>query len=418
MVTTILYYEEFTKEVAMVSEESRKGRILKYKVLYTILILIVYLIGRNIPLYGIDLSMYTGNAIDAQTLLIRTVSGDRNRISLFALGISPYMMSSIIVQIFVTCLNSSAKSRISPGKINRITMKLMIVFAMIQSVQRAGRLQYIYQGRELFLTQIITIIEMITGVMMILQLSERNKKYGIGGQTAIIYVNILDGLISTLKGHTILELIFPGMVSLVVMVIVVFMENTEKRIPLQRISIHNIYADKNYLAIKLNPIGMMPVMFATSAFMIPQILVDAAIHFLPENSVLLWWQSHLNLNEPAGIFVYIGILYILTITFSFAFINPGDMTEQFLKSGDSIVDLHAGRETKRYLVREVRRISFLSTTVMGICLGIPMYIQSIEGVESSLVMLPASIMMLTGIFCNLYQEIIAVGNYDAYQSFI
>ena len=402
----------------MVSEESRKGRILKYKVLYTILILIVYLIGRNIPLYGIDLSMYTGNAIDAQTLLIRTVSGDRNRISLFALGISPYMMSSIIVQIFVTCLNSSAKSRISPGKINRITMKLMIVFAMIQSVQRAGRLQYIYQGRELFLTQIITIIEMITGVMMILQLSERNKKYGIGGQTAIIYVNILDGLISTLKGHTILELIFPGMVSLVVMVIVVFMENTEKRIPLQRISIHNIYADKNYLAIKLNPIGMMPVMFATSAFMIPQILVDAAIHFLPENSVLLWWQSHLNLNEPAGIFVYIGILYILTITFSFAFINPGDMTEQFLKSGDSIVDLHAGRETKRYLVREVRRISFLSTTVMGICLGIPMYIQSIEGVESSLVMLPASIMMLTGIFCNLYQEIIAVGNYDAYQSFI
>ena len=71
----------------------------------------------------------------------------------------------------------------------------------------------------------------------------RNKKYGIGGQSALIFVNILDGIITTLKGNQMLDLLIPVGISIVVMMIVVFMENSEFRIPVQRISIHNIYAD-------------------------------------------------------------------------------------------------------------------------------------------------------------------------------
>ena len=69
------------------------------------------------------------------------------------------------------------------------------------------------------------------------------------------------------------------------------MENTEFRIPVQRISIHNIYADKNYMAIKLNPIGVMPAMFSAAAFMIPTLIITALTWAFPENTSILWWQS-------------------------------------------------------------------------------------------------------------------------------
>ncbi len=196
------------------------------------------------------------------------------------------------------------------------------------------------------------------------------------------------------------------------------MENTEKRIPVQRISIHNIYADKNYLAIKMNPIGVMPVMFSTACFMLPQFIVLLLALLFPEHSGILWWQQNMVLSRPLGAVVYILVLYALTIVFSMVFIGPGDLTEQFLKSGDSILNLHAGRDTKRYLSREVFRISFFSATVMGICLGAPLALQMRGGIDSTLVMLPSSFMMLSGIFCNLYQEFIVIRNFDAYRPFI
>jgi len=196
------------------------------------------------------------------------------------------------------------------------------------------------------------------------------------------------------------------------------MENTEKRIPLQRISIHNIYADKNYLAIKMNPIGVMPAMFSTAFFMLPQLIIAVLLWIFPNNIDLIWWQENMILSEPLGMIVYIVILYCLTIGFSIVFVNPKDVTEQYLKSGDSFENIHAGRDTRRYLAGTIGRISVLSATVMSICLGVPLYLQYRGNIDTSLVMLPSSIMMLTGIWCNLYREAESVKNLEAYKPFI
>jgi preprotein translocase subunit SecY len=270
----------------------------------------------------------------------------------------------------------------------------------------------------LILAKTAAMTEMIAGAFLILWLSERNKRFGIGGQTALILVNILDGLMSTLQGHTIRELAVPLAVSFGIMILVIFMENTEKRIPVQRISIHNIYADKNYVAIKMNPIGVMPVMFTSAFFMVPQLLIKLFEMLLPDNPIVIYFSENMVLTKPMGIITYIVILYILTIGFSMVFINPAEMTEQFLKSGDSILNLHSGRDTKRYLTRQILIISLISATVMSGCIAVPMYLQMKEIIDSSLAMLPTSVMILTGIWSNLYQEIAAVRDYDAYVNFI
>ena len=396
----------------------KKEHLVEYKLLYTVIILFIYLIGKSLPLYMIDLSAYVQKQVDAESLLMQTITGDINQCSLFALGISPIMISSIIVQVISSFRKSESKSRISPKKTHQMSLILTVVFAAVQAIVQVQSLQFRVEGSSLFVAKTIAVVEMVTGVMIILWLLNRNKQYGIGGQSALIFMNISEGIIATVKGHEIKNLIIPILVSIFVLFVMIIMENAEKRIPVQRISIHNIYADKNYMAIKLNPIGVMPAMFSTAFYMIPQLMVSVLGWFFPENSAILWWQENLSLTKPVGIVVYIVILYCLTIGFSRVFLNPKEITEQFLKSGDSIVNLHAGEETRKYLSRTINRLSFVSATVMSVCLGIPLALQMVGGMDSSLSALPSSIMMLTGIWCNLYREVVAIKDLEAYQPFI
>lgn len=399
-------------------QSGKKVSIIRHKLIYTILILLVYFLGKSLPLYGVDVSSFIDRGVDAEALLTQTISGDIYQCSLFALGISPYMMSSIFVQIAVSFRSSESKARISPKKKNRMILAMTVVLAVFQAFSRVQELPFMETGGLLLLAKSVAMAQMTAGVILILWLSVRNKKYGIGGQTALIFVNILDGMTATLKGHAVRSLIAPVIVSLAVILIMLVMENAEKRIPVQRISIHNIYADKNYMAIKLNPIGVMPAMFSMAFFMLPQMIFSGLSWLMPGNVEVAWWQQNMSLSRPLGVAVYIFILYCLTIGFSRVFINPKEITEQFLKSGDSILNLHAGRDTKRYLSREIGRISFLSATVMSICLGIPMVLQFVGGMDSTLVMFPSSVMMMTGIWCNLHREVAAIRDLEAYRPFI
>lgn len=396
----------------------KKEHVYFEKLIYTFLILLVYIVGKSLPLYGVDISEYMDRAIGAEDLLLQTISGDLYQCSLFALGISPYMISSILVQILSACRSEDARKRISPRKKNRIIITITFCVAIVQAILQVYDLQFVASLDKLPLTYAIAVLEMVTGVVVIIWLSSRNKQYGIGGQTVLILVNIIDGIKATLVGREWEELILPLVVAFVGLIIMLFMENTEKRIPLQRISIHNIYADKNYLAIKMNPIGVMPAMFSTAFFMLPQLIIGLLLWMFPENANLIWWQDKMSLSDPMGMVVYIVILYCLTIGFSIVFVNPKDITEQYLKSGDSFENIHAGRDTRRYLAGTIGRISVLSATVMSICLGVPLYLQYRGNIDSSLVMLPSSIMMLTGIWCNLYREAESVKNLEAYKPFI
>ncbi|MCI8355623.1 MAG: preprotein translocase subunit SecY [Lachnospiraceae bacterium] len=388
---------------------------MRYKLAYTGLILFIYTLGRCIPLYGIDTSIRSMKFVSAEDILMQTISGDAYRSSVFALGIFPYMISGILVQIVMVLRNLASKSKISPGKISRATVTVTLGIAILQAFSQMQELSFIVEERLIFMAKILVMTEMVTGVMLMMWMSDRNGKYGIGGRMMLALVNILDRLISTVYGHSIQKLAIPLVISVVMMIMILIMENAEKRIPVQRISIHNIYADKNYMAIKLNPVGIMPVMFSTAVFMLPRLFVSLLGYLFPAHTGIVWWQENMTLTRPLGISVYIACEYLLTIGLSLIMISPKDITEQFLKSGDSIVNLHAGYDTRKYLRTVVWRISFLSASVMGACVGIPLLLQLRGNIDGSLVMLPSSVMMLTGFWCNIRREIITIQKYDTCQ---
>lgn len=399
-------------------KSQKKEHLMLYKLIYTVGILVAFLVGKSLPLHGVDMSVYAEQELNAELLLRQTISGDVYRCTLFALGISPYMTSSILVQILSAFRGSEAKARISPKKTSRQIIMLTFIFSAIMAFSRAQELTFIEEGLPLAAMRAIATVEMVAGAMMILWLTVRNKKYGIGGQTALIFLNIVDGMVSTAKGHSVEELAIPLLLSFMAVTVMLIMENTEKRIPVQRISIHNIYADKNYLAIKMNPIGVMPAMFSMAFFMLPQLAVSMLLMLAPTQAELLWLKENMVVTKPLGIVVYVVILYLLTVGFSCVFINPKEMTDQFLKSGDSIQNVHAGKDTKRYLTRTVTGMAWLSATMMSICLGFPLLLKMMGNIDESLAALPTSVMILTGICCNLGREVMAVRHLEAYKPFI
>ena len=386
---------------------------MKYKLAYTSLILFVYILGKCIPLYGIDMSVYSYEAVGVEEVLMQTISGDAYRSSIFALGIFPFMISGILVQVVFAVRNLFSKTRISPKTMNRASVTVTLVIAVMQAFTQIPELEFAVSPEKLFYTKIIVMMEMITGVMLIMWLSRRNGKYGVGGRMILGLVNIVERITATVMNHSIQSLTVPLLVSIAVMMITLIMENAEMRIPVQRVSIHNVYADKNYMAIKLNPVGVMPVMFTTAVFMLPRLLVMFLGYLFPQNMDIAWWQANMTLTKAPGIAVYIACEYLLTIGLSMLMVSPKDISEQFLKSGDSIVNLHAGRDTRRYLRRVMWCISSVSAGVMGVCILVPLLLQLRGSIDSTLTMLPSSIMMMTSFWCTIYRELAAVRKYDS-----
>lgn len=390
-----------------------KESILKYKLAYSGIILFVYLVGKNIPLYALDISAYREAYFNVEELLLQSIGGDAFRSSVFALGIFPSMISGFLVQIFMAIRGLFTKSGVSPGKTRRMMIAVTLVIASFQAFTRVREIKFIASSRELPVVQAIAALEMVTGAVLIMWLADRNSRFGVSGRMVFITVNILERIMGILYKNTPRALAVPLVISVVMMFVMMVMENTEKRISVQRISIHNIYADKNYMAIKLNPAGMMPMMFTAAIFMLPKLIVSLLISYYPYHQGILWWQENLSLTKPFGIFIYIVCEYLLTILFAMLMLSPKDISERFLKSGDSIVDLHAGRDTRRYLRGVVWRLSLVGATVMGVCIVTPMLLQVYGGMDSSLAALPTSMMMLIGFSCNMYRECITYRNYDS-----
>lgn len=394
------------------------NNIIFQKILFSIIIVLIYIIGKSIPIFGIDTSVDTFEDFNIQMLLFNSISGDRYQISVFTLGVFPYMISSLVIQIIMSSMNSDRKSRISQKKVNNISLILMLAITCIQSFFKLEELQFAFDGTQVVIVKTVAFFEMIAGAFVILWLSDRNSKYGIGGQTLIIFINILDVLIMSIQENGLKNSIVPLLISCLIMLVVIIMENAEKRIPVQRIGIYSIYNEQNYIAIKVNPVGIMPVMFTSAVYMLVQFVVTALYKIFPENVFFTKVFENIGLSSIFGVIVYIVILYLLTISMAFVFISPKEITDQLLKNGDSIIGLHAGDDTRRFLSKQLLLFSLLSSSIMSLCILIPMVLNMFGLISSSASAIPTSVMMMTGMMYNLLQEITAIKSYDLYKPFI
>ena len=388
------------------------------RLLFTILILAVYMAGRSLLLYNVDSAAYHSVELDSQNIVVSMVSGDIHQYTLFALGIMPSILASLFMWIFMAVRGTEYKARTSPQKTQRLTMAAMVIIAFAFAVSRAERLIFKESVLDIEILKAIAVLEMTIGAIIIYKIANLNKEHGIGGQMPIILVNILNNFISTIQKHTWEELYKPFLLCLMMAVAALVMENTIFRIRVQRVSIHNEYADKSYIAFKFDPIGMMPVMFAVTFFMLPQLILRFLLFLDKDNTALQYIYEKLNLTDVIGITVYLGIIFLLNVLFSFIMLSPGEMAEQLQKGGDSIVNVYAGKKTRKYLRKKVLMLSVSSGVVMCLMMGISFFISLRGEISPQLAMFPTTGMFLTGMSCNLYREVRTYWKFDSYSFFI
>lgn len=392
-----------------------KTHLVRNRCLFSIFIIFIYFLCHRVPLNGIDMSAYDNLGLDLGAILTLAVNGSNKRCYVMSLGISPYITSSLIVSIVQAMRSKESKARTSPKAMNYWITAISFVVALVQSIFYALELKYVDSN---MMSVLLVIFELMAGASIAQYLLLKNKKYGVGGFAPIIVVNMTESLAAIIFGSKFVDLRIPLMISLIMVVVMIFMEMHEKRIPLQRVSVHNVHAEKNYLAIKYNPVGFMAIMFGSSIFMIPQLIFGLLHYFYKDNESLTWLYINLNMSKPFGMVVYIVLMFIFSILLALLFINPKELSEDLLQSGDSIVNVPAGKATRRYIRKWVLFLSFISTTIMCTCLAVCLYLQYKGIVPSTVAMLPTTFMMLSGLLCTLYLEIKAYRDFDSYKPFI
>lgn len=391
-----------------------KTHLVRNRCLFSIVIIAIYFICHRIPLNGIDMSVYDNLGLDLGAVLSLAVNGSNKQCYVMSLGISPYITASLVISILFAMRSKEARARTSPKAMNYWITALTFIVTLIRSVFYALNLKYVDRN---VMSVLLVIFELMAGASIAQYLLMKNKKYGVGGFAPIIIVNMTETLIGTLMKSSVDALKIPLGISFVMVIIMIFMEMHEKKIPLQRVSVHNVHADKNYLAIKYNPVGFMALMFGSAIFMIPQLIV-ALIHHYHKSEIVNFLYKNLNMSTVFGMRVYVVMLFLFTVLLSLLFVNPKDLSDDLLQGGDCIENIPAGKPTRRYIRKWVLFFSCLSGLIMCGCLSLCMYLQYKGIVDASVAMLPTTFMLLSGFICSIYLEIRAYRDFDSYKPFI
>ncbi len=394
---------------------------LRNKLLFTLLIIAIYRLGATLPSPGVS---YTNvreclNYIESSdegtptvfTLLNLFSGGALLQLSVFALGIMPYITASIILQLLTVVIPRLEQLRkegqSGQAKITQYTRYLTLALAVLQAsayiaLARSGQLfgnqcdqwpvvpdtsQY-ENGLPNWLTIIALVTTMTAGTGVIMWMGELITDRGVGnGMSVLIFTSIAARLpaegwsILQARGNMTFAIVIA--IGLVVITSVIFIEQAQRRIPVQyakRMIGRRMYGGTStYIPLKVNQAGVIPVIFASSLLYLPALATQLAG---PDstNSVIIWLQNHL--VDP-GDWVYILSYFILIIFFTYFYVaitfNPTDVADNMKKYGGFVPGIRPGKPTAEYLDFILSRITLPGSLYLAVIAVLPNLLISLAG---------------------------------------
>lgn len=397
-----------------------KNIILK-RVLVTIGILLLIRVGTFLPVPGInhsDLAFYIQNHSVTKSL-VSTFSGNNTFvIGLFTLNIFPYINASILVQLilgFSPKLSKLQKEGDLEGRrtINRLTRFITLIWAIIQSVSLSFYLKQILFNWNYNLAFEI-VVWLTTGAMIVLWLSELITDYGLGnGASLLIYTNIISSLpnltrtifaqnnanLTTISEIGIFLLIFISLYG------IVFLQEGVRIIPLisskqlNQSSLQDSVASNNYIPLRFNQAGVMPIILTTAILVVPNYInnlgllpqIDFPINF--DSFKFLYWIG------------YFALILIFSSFYSTIVLNPKDISDQLQKMAVTIPGVRPGVQTTFYLKQVMKRITLVGATMLAILATVPNFIESTLNVTSLNGLSTTSLLILAGVVLDLVREV-------------
>ena len=365
---------------------SRLGNIfrvpdLRNKVVFTLAIIALYQVGANVPVPGVSwhqlqLLQSQAGASGVLGFLNLFSGGALVRLAIFGLGVMPYITSSIIIQLLSTVIPKLEEWRdqgaVGQKKITQTTRYLTVALALLQSTG----LVYAFHGHDSALlgTSIdlipkfsiplaaFMVLCLTAGTAFVMWLAELITQRGIGqGMSILIFANVVAAIPSGGKGiyqeGGALKFGVIVVVSLVLLVFIVFMDQGQRRIPVtfaKRVVGRRQYGGQStYIPLKVNQSGVIPIIFASSVLYIPVLL----------SNVIQWhsFQTFVQRNiQPTSLF-YILVYFVLIVLFTFFYVNvafePHQQADIIRKQGGFIPGIRPGPPTERYFARILNRIT-------------------------------------------------------------
>ena len=407
----------------------RNHRILLGRMEYSVLIVLVYLLGRSIPIPWVVYQEAESAGSGIQALIGSFLGSSLSTTSLFSLGLAPWVTAMVMVSVFQKTLEDKTQKK-SPGRANRATLFLATILAFVQALVSAVKMQYQPWGNlrttDLWL---LTAAILVGGSFLIRWLVGRNTTWGIGGQTLIILVNILGNLRQVVMEYIrsaagaggwkfVCFLFLGGTAVLVIFTVMLFLEGGEFRSTVRRIGINNLYAEDDYIAIRLTPVGTMPVMYVMSFFTIPYYVLLILNWFLPGRKWIEEGLSVMNLNQLTGVWIFGGLLLLLTAVLAVIFVGPGEIAKNLERQGDFLDYLEPGRETAWHLRGQTLMAALLSGAVTWLLVIPPLFLRVLRGGTSGIYMAPMTIMVAAGMAAELLEEAKVYRTMENYKPFL
>ena len=388
--------------------------IITKRVLWTLFFLFIYCLGNQLVLPFVDLKNANifGGTIGSLAFSSAMMGGNLRSMSLFSVGLSPWMSAMILWQMFSFSKKMGLKNL--PIEIqDRRRMYLALGIAIVQSLAVSLNLP-IVSGVNASLAIFMNTILLIAGTFFLVWLSDLNSLFGIGGSIVILMASMMANLPYQIMDsieklgigwNVLLPLILFSLIFLYVSGVV---QRARYRISINKINIHNRFKQYSYLDIMLNPAGGMPFMYAMSLVSIPQ-YVFMLIQFIhPENKWTSGAIKALTVGQPLWLLVYLVMLFVLGLAFAFVNVSGEQISERMRKSGEYIYGVYPGQETSAYINHLVLRLGFIGALYMLFMAGAPMLIILVNHDYLQLSMIPGTFLIFSGMIYNVNEEMKAL----------
>lgn len=375
-----------------------KTKEIRIKIFLTLALLLVFRIGSYIPVPGLD-AQAMGEILSGDFLSVLTSMTGGNLASgtLFALGVLPFINAFIIMQLLTLVIPKleklSKEGDAGRRKITQITRYLALVLAAVQGIgivfgwSDAVDAVFSFESGwdQPYLTMAFIVIILMAGSTMVMWLGERITEYGVGnGTSLIIFVGILAQAGATMgnafsmvgQNWTLIwNIIGFILVVFAIFVFIVFIDLSERRVTVQyskQIKGNKMYGGQTtYIPIRVNGSGVMPIIFASSLLMFPQMIMAL---FAPQSEAYAWYSTHMG----SGTWVYYVFLALFILFFSYFYaqiqFNPEDISRNIQQYGGFIPGIRAGKSTSDFLKKISNRVTLFGAFFLMIIALVPTFI--------------------------------------------
>ncbi len=375
---------------------------IRKKIIFTLLMLLVFRLGSNIPVPGIDRDIlkevFSGNT-GLFGLFDLFSGGSFSNFTIFALSITPYITASIILQLLtiaVPSLEALAKEGTEgKKKIAQYTRYLTVVLAFVQAIGLSvGLFRQAVVNQDFFSISVI-VLTLSAGTAFLMWLGEQINENGIGNGISLI---IMAGIVSTIPTAihqtwvklmagevSILSVILFGLFALIVVVGIIIIQQGQRRIPVQyakRVVGRKMYGGQStHIPMKVNQAGVIPVIFSLSLLQFPLTIT----YFIPKGGFADFVNTWLSPNGNPGVWIYgvFNIILIMFFTYFYTAItfNPVEVANNMKANGGFIPGIRPGKSTIEYLNRVMTRITFVGAVFLAAIATLPTLIQQFTALQ-------------------------------------